>query len=57
MCWMRLTSWDGSGPPSNRKHRFFNSLERRIELTESDLKHFFRDLAEHNERITRLESN
>jgi hypothetical protein len=36
--------------------RLFNSLERRIETIESDLKQFFRDLAEHDKRISRLEN-
>jgi hypothetical protein len=36
--------------------RLFNSLERRIELIESDLKAFFRDLGDHDKRISRLES-
>lgn len=36
--------------------RLFNSLERRIELIESDLKQFFRDLADHDKRISRLEN-
>lgn len=33
----------------------FHSLEWRIELIEQDLKQFFRDLAEHDKRIQRLE--
>jgi hypothetical protein len=36
-------------------YRLFNSLERRIEVIESDLKQFFRDLGEHDKRLTRLE--
>jgi biopolymer transport protein ExbB/TolQ len=36
--------------------RLFNSLERRIELIEADLKQFFRDLSEHDKRISKLES-
>ena len=35
--------------------RLFNSLERRIEVIESDLKTFFRDLADHDKRLSRLE--
>jgi hypothetical protein len=35
--------------------RLFSSLERRIEVIETDLKAFFRDLAEHDKRISRLE--
>jgi len=35
--------------------RLFNSLEHRIEVIETDLKQFFRDLAEHDKRISRLE--
>jgi hypothetical protein len=37
--------------------RLFNSLERRIEVIESDLKTFFRDLADHDKRLSRLEEN
>ena len=36
-------------------YRLFNSLERRIEVIEQDLKQFFKDLAEHDKRISRLE--
>ena len=36
--------------------RLFNSLERRIEIIESDLKQFFRDLADHDKRLSRLEN-
>ena len=36
-------------------YRLFNSLERRIEVIESDLKQFFKDLADHDKRISRLE--
>jgi len=36
-------------------YRLFNSLERRIEIIESDLKQFFRELGEHDKRIARLE--
>ena len=35
--------------------RLFNSLERRIEVIERDLKDFFRTLAEHDKRISKLE--
>jgi hypothetical protein len=35
--------------------RLFNSLERRIELIENDLKQFFRDLADHDKRISKVE--
>jgi len=35
--------------------RLFNSLERRIEVIESDLKQFFREVAEHDKRISKLE--
>jgi len=35
--------------------RLFNSLERRIELIESDLKQFFRDLADHDKRVSKIE--
>lgn len=37
-------------------YRLFNSLERRIEIIQADLKQFFRDLAEHDKRIARLEN-
>jgi hypothetical protein len=36
--------------------RLFNSLERRIEVVGSDLKQFFRDLADQDKRISRLEN-
>lgn len=36
-------------------YRLFNSLERRIEVIERDLKEFFKTLAEHDKRISRLE--
>jgi hypothetical protein len=36
-------------------YRLFNSLERRIEVIEPDLKQFFRTLAEHDKRISRLD--
>jgi hypothetical protein len=36
-------------------YRLFNSLERRIEVIERDLKEFFKSLAEHDKRISRLE--
>jgi len=35
--------------------RLFNSLERRIEVIEHDLKDFFRTLAEYDKRISKLE--
>jgi hypothetical protein len=35
--------------------RLFNSLERRIEVIERDLKDFFRTLAEHDKRISKIE--
>jgi pilus assembly protein TadC len=35
--------------------RLFNSLERRIEVIERDLKDFFRSLAEFDKRISKLE--
>ena len=35
--------------------RLFNSLERRIEVIEGDLKQFFKDLADHDKRISKLE--
>lgn len=35
--------------------RLFNSLERRIEVIETDLKQFFRSLADHDKRISKLE--
>jgi len=36
-------------------YRLFNSLERRIEVIEKDLKEFFKLLAEHDKRISKLE--
>jgi hypothetical protein len=36
-------------------YRGMNSLERRMEIIESDLKQFYRTLAEHDKRIQRLE--
>jgi len=35
--------------------RLFNSLERRIEVIEGDLKQFFKNLAEHDKRLSKLE--
>ena len=35
--------------------RLFNSLERRIEVIEHDLKEFFKTLGDQDKRITRLE--
>ena len=35
--------------------RLFTSLERRIEVIETDLKQFFRTLADHDKRLSRLE--
>ena len=35
--------------------KLFNSLERRIEVIETDLKQFFRTLAEHDKRLSKLE--
>jgi hypothetical protein len=37
--------------------RLFNSLERPIEVIESGLKQFFKTLAEHDKRISRLEEH
>lgn len=37
-------------------NRLFGSIERRIELIQFDLKEFFRELGEHDKRITRLEN-
>ena len=34
--------------------RLFGSLERRLELVEQDLKQFFRDLADHDKRLSHL---
>lgn len=36
-------------------YRLFNSLERRIEVIETDLKQFFRDMASHDKRLSKLE--
>jgi hypothetical protein len=36
--------------------RLFHSLERRIEVIESDLKNFYRDLAGHDKRLSGLEA-
>jgi hypothetical protein len=35
--------------------RLFNSLERRIEVIARDLKNFFRTVAEHDKRLSKLE--
>ena len=35
--------------------RLFGSIERRIEVIESDLKNFYRTLAEHDKRVSKLE--
>jgi len=35
--------------------RLFTSLEGRIEIIEGDLKNFYRTLAEHDKRLSRLE--
>jgi pilus assembly protein TadC len=35
--------------------RLFNSLERRIEVIARDLKDFFRTMAEHDKRLSKLE--
>lgn len=35
--------------------RLFGSLERRLEIVEQDLKQFFKILAEHDKRISKLE--
>jgi len=37
-------------------YRGFNSIERRLEVIEKDLKDFFRELSSHDKRITNLES-
>ena len=37
-------------------NRLFGSLERHIELIQSDLKQFFHELSEHDKRISRLEN-
>ena len=36
-------------------YRGFNSIERRLEIIEKDLKEFFRELSNHDKRITKLE--
>jgi tRNA1(Val) A37 N6-methylase TrmN6 len=36
-------------------HRGFNSLERRIEVIEKDLKDFYKTQADHDKRISKLE--
>ncbi len=36
-------------------YRLFNSLERRIEIIEADLKQFFRLIGELDKRLSRLE--
>lgn len=38
-------------------NRMFRSLERHIELIQSDLRQFFHELGEHDKRITRLENS
>ena len=38
-----------------RHFRLFNSLERRIEIIESDRKTFFRNQADFDKRLSRLE--
>lgn len=35
--------------------RLFTSLERRIEVIEADLKQFFKTLADHDKRLSKLE--
>jgi len=35
--------------------RLFNSLERRIEVIESDLKQFFKQMSDFEKRISKLE--
>jgi hypothetical protein len=35
--------------------RLFGSLEKRMEVIEGDLKQFFRTLAEHDKRVSKLE--
>jgi hypothetical protein len=37
-------------------YRLFNSLEWRMEVIERELKEFFKSLAEHDKRISRLEN-
>lgn len=36
--------------------RLFRSLERHIELIQTDLRQFFHELGEHDKRLTRLEN-
>lgn len=36
-------------------YRGFNSIERRLEIIEKDLKEFFRELSNHDKRISKLE--
>jgi hypothetical protein len=36
-------------------YRGLNSIERRLEVIEGDLKQFYRDIAEHDKRISKLE--
>lgn len=36
-------------------YRGFNSIERRLEIIEKDLKEFFKELSSHDKRITKLE--
>jgi hypothetical protein len=36
-------------------YRGLNSIERRVEVMEQDLKHFYRELADHDKRLQRLE--
>lgn len=36
-------------------YRLFHSLERRIEIIEQDLKQFYRTLADHDKRLSKLE--
>lgn len=36
-------------------YRGFNSIERRLEIIEKDLKDFFRELSSHDKRIADLE--
>jgi hypothetical protein len=38
-----------------RAERFEDAVERRLGLIEGDLKQFYRDLGDHDKRITRLE--
>lgn len=37
-------------------YRGFNSIERRLEIIEKDLKDFFRELSGHDKRISTLEN-